>query len=101
MSAFHHPSPGFPPGFLFDVLCFFASRSDMRGISELVKNIANLVIIVSLIETDALRVIPCRPWMFNRNTLDRLFRHFEVVAISSINGKTNRYSVSISKQTAF
>jgi len=101
MGALYYPAPSFPSGFLFDLFCFFSPCSDMRSIAELVKNIAHLVIIVSLIKADALRTIPCWFWMLNRNALDRLFRHFEVVAIRSVNDKANRYAAPVSEQTAF
>lgn len=101
MSSLYHPAPGFTPGFLFDVLCFLASCTDMSCIPELTQNIADFIIIISLIETHFLRSALCRPWSSDRHAFDSFFRHFEVVPVCPIDGYTNRYAMSISEQAAF
>src|SRR6266487_1068136 len=57
MCPFHHPPTSFEAGFPFERLRLFPTRPDMGGEAEVVKDVAHLLVIVSLVQAHPLRLL--------------------------------------------
>jgi hypothetical protein len=55
-----YPAARLEPGFPFDCLGFFPTRTDMGGKAEVVEDIAYFLVIVSFIQAHPLRLCLCR-----------------------------------------
>src|SRR4051795_8702307 len=54
MGALHHPAPGFEPRAALDRLRLLAPRSDVGGEAELHDEVADLVVVIALVQAQAL-----------------------------------------------
>jgi hypothetical protein len=66
---------------LFEGLGLLAPTADMHGESEGSSDRANFVVVVTLVQTHALRLAWRRPWSGNGDALDGFSEQFEVVPI--------------------
>jgi len=101
MRPFHNPAASFEASFMFDRLGFFASGSNVGGISELFHQISYLTRIVSLIQRHTLRLLLCRFRTLYRNTLYRCLNHLAVMPICSIDCQADRHTTCLGQQTSF
>jgi len=99
--SLYNPTTSFKTGLMFNRLCFFATRTNMSGITKFFYQISHLARIITFIKTHALFLPFSRLWSFYRNTFYSSFRHFAIMSISTINRQANRHSKTFSKQTAF
>src|SRR5258708_6555465 len=88
--ALAYPASRFETGFLFDCFGFVAARVDVRGEAELGQHRAHVVIIVSLVQTHALRPALCRPGTSAGNTLDGLADHPHAMPVASLDCQAAR-----------
>ena len=101
MCSLHNPAASFKTSFMFNCLCFFATRTNMSGIAKRFHQVSYLARIITFIKTHALSFPFSRLWSFNGNAFDSRFRHFAIMSISAINRQTNRHTRTFGKQTAF
>jgi hypothetical protein len=96
-----NPATSLETGFFFNRLCFFATRTNMSGITKLFYQSSYLTGIISLIQTHALRFGLRRLWARHRDTLKRGLNHFAVVLIRPGNRQANRYTRCFGQQASF
>ena len=101
MCSLYNPTTSFKAGLMLNRLCFFATRTNMSGITKLFYQISHLSRIITFIKTHALFFPFSRLWSFYRNTFYSSSRHFAIMSISAVNRQANRHSKTFSKQTAF
>lgn len=101
VGAFNYPTTGFESRFPLDRLCLFPTRANVRRISELLRQIANFIIVISLIQTQSLRRSFCWLWPFYRNACQRRLYQFHVMTIGSIQHQSNRNPSPFTQKTAF
>ena len=101
MCSLYNPATSLKTSFMFNRLCFFATRTNMSGITKFFYQISYLTRIITFIKTHSLFFSFSRPWSFYRNTFYGSFCHFAIMSISTINRQANRYSKTFCKQTAF
>ena len=101
MRSLYNPAASLETSFVFNRLCFFATRTNVSGIAKRFHQISYLTRIIALIKTHALFFPFSRLWPFHWNTFYRRFCHFAVMSIGTINRQANRHTGTFGKQTAF
>jgi len=70
MRSFYHEASGFETSFHFDNLGLFSSCTNMSGKAKFVKDIAHLLVVVSLRQTHSLGLCLSWLWTLANNALD-------------------------------
>ena len=100
MRPLHNPPPSLESDFSLDSLCLFSSGLDMRGVAELLRQVAHLVVIVALIQTKILQPLFRRPGPLYRNALKRLLYHLHVMPVGAFNSYADRDALRLTEQAA-
>jgi hypothetical protein len=101
MCPLHNPTASLEAGLMFNSLCFFATRTNVSGITKRFHQVSYFARIITFIKTHALFFPFSRLWTFHWNTFYSRFCHFAIMSIGAINRQTNRYTRTFCKQTAF
>lgn len=88
-----------PRGFLQQPL-FFSPRADVSGKPKLFQQIANLTVVVTLVQAHTLLRAARRSRPRDRNRLNRFAQQFEVVDVGSGDRQTDRHACGIRQQAA-
>src|SRR4029453_16311898 len=97
----HHPPPGLLACFLFDCLCFLATRPNMGGEPKLLQNIAHFLIVIPFVEAHTLRLRLCWLRALDDQAVERGPHQFHVMAIGTLPHQAKGDAVALSQQTAF
>lgn len=95
VGTLHHPAAGFESGASFDQLGLLTARPNMGGEPELPGQVANLVIVISLVQTQILALVETGPRSFDWNTLHRFAHELEVIDIGPGDGQSDRNAVRL------
>ena len=98
---FRNPATSFETRLPFDRLRFFATRTNMSGITKLFYQISHLTRIITLIQTHTLRLSLRRLRTLYGNTFYRSLKHLAIMPIRSVNRQTNRHTRCFGQQTPF
>lgn len=90
------PEAGSP----LDRFGFLAARTNVCGQAELDREGTYLVVVVALVEAPSLR--SALGWLrpIDQNSLDRVARHLEVVAVGAVDGNADRNPVGLGQHAA-
>src|ERR1035437_7753427 len=78
------PAASLETGLVLYGLRFFAASPDMGRIPELLCQVPSLLVVVSFVQTQALRIPPRRLRPLVRDALQRSLHYLEVIAIGSL-----------------
>ena len=96
MAGFDDPTPGTPVGVVFSGFGLFAAGADVWREPEVSEQVADLLVVVGLVQTSALRRVLGRLGPVDRDRLERLLQQLVVVAIRAVvrdpDGDTGRLS---------
>ena len=101
MCSLHYPSFCFPSFLSFDLLCLFSSASNMGNEVELFERVPNLLVIISFIETHALRSFFRWCWPFRKYVHNGFFKNLEIIFVCFFHYTSDRHSVCLRNQTSF
>lgn len=101
MGSLNNPAASPETGLMFNRLCFFATRTNMSGVTKRFHQVSHLVRIISFIEAHPLFFPFRRFGSFHWNTFYRRLRHFAIMSIGTLNRQANRHPGTFGKQTAF
>jgi hypothetical protein len=79
---------------------FLTPRSDMGRKSKFSQDIADLLIIIALVQRDPLRVLFCWLRAFHHKAFKGLTHHFHIVPIGALNGQPHGDAMPFSQQAA-
>jgi len=100
MGAFHHPASSLEAGFVLDCLRFLATCTDVRGKAELFHDLAYLLIIVPLVQTQPLWRLLRRLRSVGKDGLQRTAHQFHVMPVGTVDGNPYRDANSFRQQAA-
>src|ERR687895_772367 len=100
LCALHHPPPGFDPGLLFEGLGLFPARPNVGGEAKLGQQIAHFVVVIALIQAHPLRGCRARLRPRDRDTLDGLSGHLEVITIGALDRQADRHATAVGEHAA-
>src|SRR5215207_5826524 len=100
MGAFHHPTSGSDTRFPFEVSGFFTPRADMRRKAKSGQDIADFLIIITLVQTEPLRMLGGRLGTCSHQMLKRLTHHFHIMPICPIDRQPYRDPMPFGHHTA-
>jgi len=101
MRPFHHPASGLFAGFVFDFLGLLSTGTNMFSKTKLFQDVPNLLIIIALVQTHALRLLGGWLRTLHHDIFDRIANQFHVVTISSLHRQPNRHALPFGQQTPF
>jgi hypothetical protein len=101
MCPLYNPASSFEASLMFNSLHLLATRTYMSSIAKLFYQISYLTRVITFIQAHPLRNLLRGLRAFYWDTFYGRLCHFAVMPISSINRQANRYSGTLSKQTAF
>jgi hypothetical protein len=90
VGALDHPAARLESGLALDRLRLFATRANMRGEPELLRELPDLLVVVALVEAELLRVAPRRFGLLYGNALDGFPGELEVIAVGAIDREAER-----------
>lgn len=98
--AFDYPAPGAKARFAFDSLGFFAPRADMTREAELGHGIADFLVIVAFVQTQALRLL--RRWLrpLHDYACKGIAYQFHVRAVGAGDDETDGHALACGQQAA-
>lgn len=101
MTAFHHPTSGSGSRFPFEGLGVFTPRVDMRRQAKSCQDVADLLIIIALAQTESLRMHGGGLGAFSHQRRDRLTHHFHIVPMRPIDRQPYGDAMSVGQHAAF
>jgi hypothetical protein len=101
VGAFDDPAAGAEASLAFDRLCFFAATTDVGGESELVSEVAHLVVVVATVETEIVRPAPRWLGPLDRDRFDRRAAKLEVVQVRTRRRDPERDALALGEERSF
>jgi hypothetical protein len=89
MHPFHHPPPRFAACLAFEGLHLFAPAADISGKAKLAYGLPHVLVVIALIQTQALRVLGGWRGMSHRKAVDRHPHQLHVLAIGPRDCQSN------------
>src|SRR2546421_1465477 len=99
--SFHHPAPGFEPGFSLDGLGLFSSWANMGRKAECVQDVAHLLVVIALVQTHALRLLLARLRSLDHDALDGRAEQFHIMALGSLKRQAHWHSMALGQHAPF
>src|SRR5512143_128553 len=100
MTALHHPSARSLTGLTGEILGLRTARPNMSRETELLQASSHLIIVVALVQAQALRLVVCRFWPPDHEALESGPHPFHIVAVRPIDHQADRNALSLCQQTA-
>ena len=101
VGALDHPAACTEAGFAFDRLRLLAAAADVGGEAELLREVADFVVVVAAIEAQSLRPLAGRRRSLDRNRLDGRACQLEVVAVRAGRGDPDRDALALGEERSF
>jgi hypothetical protein len=101
MRPLDHPPAGFESSCALNRLSFLAPCANMSGETKLLQYLAHFIVVITFIQTHALRLLRGWLWALHRVAFDRLSHHFHIIPIGSVHGQPNWDPAGVRQQTSF
>src|SRR5262249_41186462 len=101
VGSFDNPTSSSEAGLSFDGFGFFAPAADMGRETELIRELADLAVIVSRVGAGPWRGGPGGFRRREDDVLDRLACHLEVDAVGAVDGEADRNTVRLGQHAPF
>src|SRR3990172_6164788 len=101
MCSLHNPTPRPVAWNLLPLFCLVSSGGDVNCVFPVLKQFADLGVVVAFIHAHVLRRFTCRFRFLSYDAFQGGLREFHIMPIRAIHGQPNRYAVAFNEEAAF
>lgn len=101
VGALDDPAAGAEASLALDRFGFLAAAADVRGEAELLRELADLVVVVAAVEAESLRRRGCRDRPLDRDRFDRGAAELEVVQVRARRRDPDRDTLALREERSF